>query len=182
MPTQDPSPDPLFASFLALLLDTLAKMVPGNDDDASARATRRNIARGLFDAFKPRDAIEAALAAHAVAAHHATMDGYARAAQSGVSDEKAIRLRASAIAASRSFDVVLRTLEKLRKPSPQPLAAAATTGNVASGIASPPTVKQQPSPGLPPHIPGLPQGNARRTDYRDSTSLSGMQRTAAPVT
>jgi hypothetical protein len=186
MSTPATPPDHLFASFVALLLDTLAKIVPGNDDDPNARTARRNIARVLFDAFQPGDAIEAALAARAVAAHHATMDGYARAAQSGVSDERAIRLRASAIAASRSFDVVLRTLDKLRKPLPQPLASAAKSGNAtANGLAPPSTVKQQPSAtpaGLPQHIPGLPQGSARPTNCRDSTSLSSMQRTAAPVT
>jgi hypothetical protein len=186
MSTPATPPDHLFAGFVALLLDTLAQMVPGNDNDPNARTARRNIARILFDAFKPGDAIEAALAARAVAAHHATMDGYARAAQSGVSDERAIRLRGSAIAASRSFDVVLRTLEKLRKPSPQPLASAAKFGNATtSSLVSPSAVKRQSpatTPGLPPHIPGLPQGNARPASYRDSTSLSSMQRTAAPAT
>jgi len=129
MSTQATPPDPLFAGFLALLLETLAKMVPGAEGDPNAAAARLNIARILFLAFKPRDAMEAMLAARAVAAHLATLDAYVRAAQPGVSDEKATRLRANAIAASRSFDVVLRTLEKLRKPSVQPLASPAKPVN-----------------------------------------------------
>ncbi|HXA22549.1 MAG TPA: hypothetical protein VNW90_09630 [Acetobacteraceae bacterium] len=75
---------------------------------------RRNAARATIEALKPRDIIEGMLAARMIAAHHATMDGYQRAMQPGVSDAEAIRLRSNAIAAARSFDAALRTLEKRR--------------------------------------------------------------------
>jgi hypothetical protein len=64
--------------------------------------------------------IEAMLAARMIAAHHATMDGYRRAMQPGVSDAEAVRLRNNAIAAARSFDAALRTLEKRQGPAEKP--------------------------------------------------------------
>jgi hypothetical protein len=179
--------DPLFTSFLALLLKTLAKMVPGAEGDPNAGTARLNIARILFLAFKPRDAMEAMLAARAVAAHLATQDAYVRAAQPGVSDEKATRLRANAIAASRSFDVVLRTLEKLRKPTTQPPASLAKSGNAArGGLTAPAYARQQQPPAaaldLPLQIPGFPHVVPRRpASYRDSTSLTSMQSATVPV-
>ncbi len=188
MTTQSTQPEQLFASFVALLLDTLAKMVPGKDDDTDACAARRDIARILFEALKPRDALEAVLAARAVAAHHAAMDGYARAAQPGTSDEKAIRLRNSAIAASRSFDAVLRALEKLRKEPPQPRVEGAKTSDGArKDFAAQPARPQQPPQvarvDFPIQIPGLRQETARgRAVYRDSTALTTAQRPEMAIT
>jgi hypothetical protein len=185
MSTPATPPDHLFASFVALLLDTLAKMVPGNEGDPNAGAARLNIAHVLFDAFKPRDAIEAMLAARAVGAHFATMDAYVRAAQPGVSDERATRLRANAIAASRSFDVVLRTLEKLRKPSPQPLASLARSSNSAKDAVAAQAYARQQQPtaaDLLRQIPGFPDVMPPRpANYRDTTSLTSMQRPTVPV-
>jgi hypothetical protein len=50
--------NPLFAGFVALLIDTLAGMVPGTDDDTNTLGTRRDLARILFEAFKPRAGLE----------------------------------------------------------------------------------------------------------------------------
>ena len=66
--------NPLFATFVTMLIDTLIAMVPGSDDDT--KETRRGIARLMFEAYEPRDAIEAMAAARAVAAHHAAMDNF----------------------------------------------------------------------------------------------------------
>src|ERR1700733_13083545 len=71
--------NPHFATFVTMLIDTLAAMMPGSGDDS--KETRRDIARLMFEAFQPRDAIEAMAAARAVAAHHAAMDNFERAAQ-----------------------------------------------------------------------------------------------------
>ena len=87
--------DPLFATFVTMLIKTLTAMVPGSDDDTNE--TRRGIARLMFEAYEPRDAIEAMAAARAVAAHHAAMDNFNRAAQPGVSDATVVRLRSSAV-------------------------------------------------------------------------------------
>jgi hypothetical protein len=167
----------IFAGFLALLLDPLAKMVPGKGDDAATHSTRRDLARVLFDAFEPRNAIEAVLAARAVAAHHASMDAYTRAAEPDISDEKCIRLRNSAIAVSRSFDAALRTLEKLRKEPSQPrVEAARVEGRVTNGAA--PLARPQqtalPTPlDLPPQIPALrPKDAGGRAAYAASTAMA----------
>jgi hypothetical protein len=187
MSTPATPPDPLFASFVALLLETLAKMVPGAEGDPNAGTARLGIARVLFDAFKPRDAIEAMLAARAVGAHFTIMDGYVRASQPGVSDDRSTRLRACANAASRSFDVVLRTLEKLRKPPTQPPASLAKPGNPARDTLTALAYgrQQQPpaaTPDLSRLIPGFPEVMPPRpASYRDSTSLTSMQRPTVPA-
>ncbi len=75
-------------------------------------------ARMLLEAWEPSDAMEAALAVRAIAAHLAAMDGFARAAKPGVSDETAVRLRANAMAAGRQFDHLLQTVRRRRQPAP----------------------------------------------------------------
>jgi hypothetical protein len=107
--------DPSDPAFLDHLIATLAGTWP----DGSAEE-RRDAALAALQALQPRDMIEAMLAARMIAAHHATMDGYRRAMQPGVSDAEAVRLRNNAIAAARSFDAALRTLEKRQGPSEKP--------------------------------------------------------------
>jgi hypothetical protein len=102
-------------AFLDYLIATLAGTWP----DGSAEE-RRDAALAALQALQPRDMIEAMLAARMIAAHHATMDGYRRAMQPGVSDAEAVRLRNNAIAAARSFDAALRTLEKRQGPAEKP--------------------------------------------------------------
>jgi hypothetical protein len=96
------------------LLDTMIEALAGAWPGGSAE-DRRSAARAALEALQPHDLIEAMLAARMIAAHHATMDGYQRAMQPGVSDADAVRLRNNAIAAARSFDAALRTLEKRRQ-------------------------------------------------------------------
>ena len=99
-------------------LDHLIATLAGTWPDGSAEE-RRGAALAALQALQPRDMIEAMLAARLIAAHHATMDGYRRAMQPGISDAEAVRLRNNAIAASRSFDAALRTLDK-RRQAPEP--------------------------------------------------------------
>jgi hypothetical protein len=100
------------------LLDAVRGSVPlAEHEDATVVAARQQGACTLYAAMRPRDAVEAALAARAVAAHHAAMDMYARAGQPGTANDAVIRLRAGAIAASRSFDATLRVLQ-LRQAQP----------------------------------------------------------------
>jgi hypothetical protein len=105
-------PDP---TFLDHLIATLAGTLP----DGTAEERRRT-ALAALEALQPRDMIEAMLAARIIAAHHATMDGFRRAMQPEVGDAEAVRLRNNAIAAARSFDAALRTLEKRQGPTEQP--------------------------------------------------------------
>lgn len=149
-----------------MLVDTLAAMVP--DQGGNAEATRREIASLLYDALAPRDAVEAMLAARVVAAHHATMDNYTRAAQDGLSTEKVLRIYAKAIAAGRAFDTGLRMIEKRRKE--QAITAVAETRKPVA------TKPQPPPPAKPrmanPIMPALPAKPLRRSDYSNSTGWS----------
>jgi len=113
MTTQASSPT---ADFFSLVLEALARIVPAleHDSDADA-ATVVLMARMLFREFQPADVVQAATAARAIAAHFAAMDNFARAAKPGVSDEKAIRLRGNALAASRVFEKEVRTLPARRQ-------------------------------------------------------------------
>jgi hypothetical protein len=102
---------PIDAAFLDSMIETLAGAWPGGSAE-----DRRHAARAAIAALQPRDLVEAMLAARMIAAHHAAMDGYQRAMQPGVGDAEAVRLRNNAIAAARSFDAALRTLEKRHQP------------------------------------------------------------------
>lgn len=123
-------------AFADRLLDKLAATVPLlKTDDPDDHAGRREVARVLFNALQPQDDLQAALAAKATAAYLAGMDMFARAAQPEVSDTAAIRLRNSALTASRSFDNTLRTLRN-----------SATRASAAAPTATPvrPEPKRQP--------------------------------------
>jgi hypothetical protein len=155
--------NPLFATFIAMLIDTLIAMVPGSDDDT--KETRRGIARLMFEAYQPQDAIEAMAAARAVAAHHAAMDNFRRAAQPGVSDAVVVRLRSGALAAGRSVEAVLRARDRRRQqqalagakaPAPQPA--------VNREMPRQPVIRQDPALRSP------------QPDYRTSTALCTTQR------
>jgi hypothetical protein len=102
-------------ALLASMIEAVAGTWP-----ADASEDRLLAARAALEAIAPRDFVEFMLAARMIAAHHATMDGYRRAAQPNLEDVEVIRLRASAIAASRSFDAALRLLEKRRAPADKP--------------------------------------------------------------
>ena len=105
-------------AYLPLLTEALAKAIPiDKDAGGDARAAGSAIARAMLDAWQPADALEAAAAARAIAAHLAAMDAFARAARPGISDETAIRLRASAIAAGRVFDTLRRESRRQRQPA-----------------------------------------------------------------
>ena len=104
-------------AFLTLLIDMLAKTIPADEGQTgTVREAGLTIARTLLEAWQPTDAMEAALAARAIAGYLAAMDSFARAAKPGLSDEKAIRLRGNAIAAGRVFDNLLRTFRRQRQP------------------------------------------------------------------
>jgi hypothetical protein len=101
---------PIDPAFLDSMIETLAGAWPGGSAE-----DHRPAARAAVAALQPRDIVEAMLATRMIAAHQATMDGSQRAMQPGVSDTDAVRLRNNAIAAARSFDAALRTLEKRRQ-------------------------------------------------------------------
>jgi hypothetical protein len=108
----DTSIDP---ALLASMIEALALAWLPKTTETSVAAAHTALA-----AMQPRDLIEAMLAARMIAAHHASIDSYGRAMLPGLGDGDAIRLRANAVAASRSFDAALRILEKRRAPADKP--------------------------------------------------------------
>ena len=103
--------------FLALLLETLAATIPaGTHSGDAGREACLAMACTMLDALHPADAKEAAAAARAIAAHFAAMDGFARAARPGITDDTAVRLRSNALAAARLADTVTRP----RRQAPMP--------------------------------------------------------------
>ena len=96
-------------AFTSLLIDLLAKVIPAADQTAG-----RVIATELLQSMQPADSREAAMAVQAIAASFAALDGFARAARPGISDETAIRLRGSALTAAR---FAVRLLQPLVQPA-----------------------------------------------------------------
>lgn len=128
-------------TYLAPLIEgVLATMSGGSVDD------RRAIARGVIEALQPRDIVEAMFVARIIAAHHAAMDSYRRAAQPGVADDLAIRLRGNAVAAGRAFDAARQALEHRR-------AAAETASRPTPAARANP---MQPPPPAPSRAAGSP--------------------------
>jgi hypothetical protein len=170
--------DPLFATFIAMLINTLAAMVPGNDDDS--KETRRGIAQLMFEAYQPRDAIEAMAAARAVAAHHAAMDNFSRAAQPGISDATVVRLRANALAAGRSVEAMLRARDKRREQQATASAQApAQPPAVNRETPCQPVVRQE-SPG-PSQPPADPDSNAPGSMRRPELIMAQSSQQPAPA-
>jgi hypothetical protein len=128
---------PLSRPIVQRLLKALDATVPtGATASQSDRDENRQATRELFESLDPRDPAEAQLAAIAIAAAQSAMDNFARAAQPGVADETAIRLRSSALTAGRTYAAALRTL---RKRVPQPAATRrATAAPGPAPVADPP--------------------------------------------
>jgi hypothetical protein len=124
MDTQSPSPQPatkppFSPAFRARLIREMAAAAPpaAGEEQPSRDEKLRDMAE-LFDAFDPRDAAEAQLAAFAVAAIQAGMDSLTRAARPGMSDDTVTRLRTSAFAAGRTYAAILRMRRRVVRPEP----------------------------------------------------------------
>jgi hypothetical protein len=121
--------DELPPGFADTLIDALVRTVPAIAADAPNNpAECRETVRVMFTAMQPRNVTEAVLAAEAIAAFHAAMDMYARAAKPGTSDDKAIRLRNNALGGSRGFDTTLRLLRRQHVVPRQAASNATPTG------------------------------------------------------
>jgi hypothetical protein len=165
---------------LALLLAALAKTIPGYAEMSDAdREANLTLARSLFEAFQPADALEAARAAQAVAASLAAMDSFARAARPGLSDETVVRLRSNALATGRVFDVAVRARggeQPSARTRPQSRAAASRTPVT-------PASQVRHRADLPLPVPGLADAvlqASRRTVWRGTTALTPVQPTVLP--
>lgn len=165
---------------LALLLAALTKAIPGYAEMSDAdRAANLTLARAMFEAFQPADALEAVRAVNAVAAGLAAMDGFARAAKPGLSDETVVRLRGNALATGRVFDTAVRTRGGDQSP-------ARTRPQQSRAASHPPVVpasQVRHRAELPSLIPGLADAvmqASRRADWRGTTALTPVQPTVLP--
>jgi hypothetical protein len=143
-----PSPN-----FIAHLMQTLDAATPGAATDEHQDATRE-----LFSSLNPRDPAEAQLAAIAVAAAQSAMDNFARAARPGISDDTAMRLRGSALAAGRTYATALRYLRKPQAVAPQPARPARSKASPAAAPQPPPAEPTSETQEVPPGFIALRPG------------------------
>jgi hypothetical protein len=124
----------------------------------AATDQQRDATRELFEALDPRDPADAQLAAIAVAAAQSAMDNFARAARPGVSDETAVRLRGSALAAGRAYATALRYLRKPQAMAAQPAKPARSRATPASAPQPPPAEPAGETQEIPPGFIALRRG------------------------
>jgi len=165
-------------TFITLLIGTLVRTIPSTADQTeSDRAANLSLVRTMIEAFHPSDPMEAAEAARAVAAHFAAMDSFARAARPGVADEKAVRLRANALAAGRMFSTTLRNHRRQQRQ----LSGANQPHQPSRHAPMPaPASQVRHRAELPAQIPGLsaPVTQAsQRAAWRSTTALAPVQPT-----
>ena len=134
------SPGQPSPNFIAHLMQTLG----------AATDQQRDATRELFESLDPRDPADAQLAAIAVAAAQSAMDNFARAARPGVSDETAVRLRGSALAAGRAYATALRYLRKPQAMAAQPAKPARSRATPASAPQPPPAEPAGETQEIPP--------------------------------
>ena len=145
VPVPDPaSPDNFSPVFIKRLLNKLSGVISVDaEQDPVTWAEEWQAAQELFWSLQPANAIEAVLAARAVDAHYRGLALSARAAQPGLSDDKALRLNTGINAAARTFDSALNRLEKWRRrepaAEPAPLPLPLFTAPPAASVAPPVT-------------------------------------------
>jgi hypothetical protein len=116
---------------------------------AEATATEREAAFLVITALRPRDPLEAMLAARVVAAHYHVMDNFRCAAQPGLPPNLQLRFQARAVALSRLMDATLHNLLDRQT------AAARQPGALPAAV---PTPRAEPAPDAaraspPPQLP-----------------------------
>jgi len=140
---------PPVPNYLDSMIEMIARTLPAEDTEHCM-----NSARAALESLAPHDVVEAMLAAHVIAAHHASMDGYRRAMRPGLNHAEAIRLRSSAIAAGRSSDAALHTLNQRRSPAATPDQAR---GWSPAPTSKPAQLQSWPTPIVENHSPSSPQ-------------------------
>jgi hypothetical protein len=124
----------LFESpFTYMLNSTLdAVPVPPNSTPEDVKTQQQAVALAL-GALDPRDAVETLSAARAIAAHHAAMECYRRAAKPDVSDKMLATLLARAASLSRLTAQTIQAIERRKAAARGLKARAAATKQAAGG-------------------------------------------------
>ena len=175
------SDEPLDERLINRLLDDVVQAVPAaKERTPDERRALRETARAILTAMRPRNALEAMLAAQVIAAHHGLMDCFALAARPGTSDSQVIRLRSGAVALGRRFDAAMRALQKSHAP-PKPPAheEPMDTRPPAMPAASPP-MNGTPAPPAVPIMQTADKPPSTREALAGSVSQLGINALLAP--
>ena len=121
VPTSEPG-EPLEPAYADYMLGVLAATLPAGETEAAALA-RRDAIRIAFQSMRPRNPMEAMLAAEVITAHHVIMNCFGLALRPDVDPAAAARARSSAAALSRVRLATLHALEAQQAP-PAALRAA----------------------------------------------------------
>jgi hypothetical protein len=125
-PSQHPTLSLAPATLTAMLRTTIDTLPHHPDAPEAEQAVQRRAAFEVIAALRPRDALEALLAARVVAAHYHTMDAFRCAAQRDLPINLLLRYQGKAIALSRLMTTTLRDLDKRQAgPALQPEALPA---------------------------------------------------------
>jgi hypothetical protein len=136
-PTQNPALSLESATLTAMLRTTIDTLPHHPDAPEAEQAIHRQAAFEIIAALRPRDALEALLAARLVAAHYHAMDAFRCAAQRDLPINLLLRYQGKAIALSRLMTTTLRDLNRRQAgPALQPEALPAEV----------PAARAQPAP------------------------------------
>jgi hypothetical protein len=150
-PSQNPALSLEPATLTAMLRTTIDTLPHHPDAPEAEQAIQRQAAFEIIAALRPRDALEAMLAARLVAAHYHAMDAFRCAAQRDLPFNLLLRYQGKAIALSRLMTTTLRDLNRRQAgpalqpealPAPVPAARAQPVPSAAQvATSSPPPVK-----------------------------------------
>lgn len=139
----------------AFLLDQLFIATTSGAETAAEAQHRREAINEMFQAFEPRDRMEASIAAHCVGLQFMMDDALRDSAKAGLEPAAAARFRAGATAISRTLFQWVSKLEKsrqqkLKQRTETPAAAANATP------AEPPAPEAEPGAAIPPSPEEVP--------------------------
>ena len=144
--TPSPAAIPLDAATLSTMLRGTFEALPTSPDASPEDiAAQRQAALIAIIALRPRDPIEAMLAARIVCAHSASMECFRRAGQPDIDDNAILRLTARAIALGNFASRAQRELRQLQAAPPADVLAEQDQPTTAPQQAEP-AAAAQPSP------------------------------------
>jgi hypothetical protein len=155
-PASQPQPTQLDPITLAVMVRATMDAVPHHPDaSAEEQAAQRHAAFTIIAALRPRDPLEAMLAARIAAAQFHIMDDLRCAAQHDLPPNLRLRYRASAVALTRMQEAAQRELTRRQAgPALQPAALPASI----------PAPRPQPAPATAPSAPARQAAPASRPE------------------
>jgi hypothetical protein len=153
------------SALLQTIVDTLP-VIPNFSD--VERAAQRDAAFALVAQLDPRDPVQAMLAIHVVAAHHACMNAYRCAARPDLPPALHLRYQAKAAVLSRLTATKMRELKRLQADAALPASAAASVAGARA-------------PQAPATAPGAPARQATPAPRPETEAAGQRPDSAAPA-